>query len=98
MSRTEINGNEITSKDGENFFYSSDNKTVDWYNIRKCPACGKKQTKEGHDACLGTLRGVRFACCGHHSSKGHPYVVFNNGLSINFDSIKSLYEYFNIRP
>jgi len=83
MSRTEINGNEITSKDGEKFFYSSDNQPVDWYNIRKCPVCGKKQTKEGHDACLGTLKGVRFACCGHKNNLG-PYLMLDDGTIIRF--------------
>ncbi len=32
---------------------------------RPCGHCHKHQTVEGHDACLGTLPGVRNACCGH---------------------------------
>ena len=33
--------------------------------IRKCKHCGELPTPEGHDACLGTIDGVTFACCGH---------------------------------
>jgi hypothetical protein len=36
---------------------------------------------EGHDACLGTLPGVRAACCGHGKTKG--YVLFESGLMIS---------------
>lgn len=32
---------------------------------RPCGHCGKGDTPEGHDACLGTLLGVANACCGH---------------------------------
>jgi len=32
---------------------------------RPCVRCGRMPTPEGHDACLGTLPGVRNACCGH---------------------------------
>lgn len=47
---------------------------------RPCPKCGKLPTKEGHDACLGTLPGVFAACCGHGVEKG--YVMFENGMTI----------------
>jgi len=41
--------------------------TLESYNTteRPCKHCGKHATEEGHDACLGTLPGVRSACCGH---------------------------------
>lgn len=32
-----------------------------------CGYCGLTNTPEGHDGCLGTLPGVRNACCGHGS-------------------------------
>jgi hypothetical protein len=32
---------------------------------RACGHCGLPNGAEGHDACLGTLPGVRNACCGH---------------------------------
>ncbi len=30
-----------------------------------CVRCSEPPTPEGHDACLGTLEGVKSACCGH---------------------------------
>lgn len=38
---------------------------------RPCKKCGKIPTEEGHDACLGTLKGVMFACCGHGTEDGY---------------------------
>ena len=32
---------------------------------QECGHCGKYPTIEGHDGCLGTLPGVKNACCGH---------------------------------
>ena len=32
---------------------------------RPCKKCGRMPTKEGFDACLGYLEGVKYACCGH---------------------------------
>jgi hypothetical protein len=47
-----------------------------------CYACGERQTPEGHDPCLGTLPGVKFACCGHGVRDG--YIVFDNDVTIRF--------------
>lgn len=50
--------------------------TID--NNRPCGHCGKERTEEGHDGCIGTLKGIRNACCGH----GHideAYVQFQDG-------------------
>lgn len=32
---------------------------------RPCIRCKQMPTKEGYDACLGKLDGVKNACCGH---------------------------------
>lgn len=32
---------------------------------RRCGSCGRENTPEGHDGCLGTIPGVVNACCGH---------------------------------
>ena len=34
-------------------------------NERPCANCGRMPSPKGHDACLGTLPGVKAACCGH---------------------------------
>ena len=43
----------------------ADGVALDAEPNRPCPHCGKPPTPEGHDACLGTVPGVRSACCGH---------------------------------
>ena len=43
--------------------YCDNDEPID--DNRPCRRCGKLPTKEGHDACLGTLNGVKNACCGH---------------------------------
>ena len=32
---------------------------------RPCVKCGILPTHEGYDACLGYIKGVKSACCGH---------------------------------
>jgi hypothetical protein len=96
MARSELNGNRIINKNKSLWYYEDDLQIVDFSNPRPCPHCKKNVTSEGHDACLGTLPNVMFACCGHHSSNGHPYVMFSNGEQIDFDSTESLYKFFNI--
>lgn len=44
---------------------------------RPCTHCGKDATPEGHDACLGTLPGVKAACCGHGTAM-RAYVLFTD--------------------
>ena len=51
--------------------YSDDDTLVDNKYPRLCPRCGEPPTKEGHDACLGTLYGVANACCGHGVEDGY---------------------------
>jgi hypothetical protein len=50
---------------------------------KPCKRCDRLPTGEGHDACLGTLPGVKFACCGHGEQPG--YIMFNNGVVIRGD-------------
>jgi len=45
-------------------------------STRECGYCGKINTPEGHDGCLGTLPGVMNACCGH-GEIGDAYVQFS---------------------
>ncbi len=42
-------------------------------NERPCKRCGCLPTKDGHDACIGKLKNVESACCGHGVEE--PYVV-----------------------
>jgi len=58
-----LRGHPIFFNKGEWFYADSGAPTAG--NERKCGHCGKENSKEGHDGCLGTLPGVMNACCGH---------------------------------
>lgn len=45
---------------------------------RPCKRCGKPPTPEGHDACLGHVKGATAACCGHGVEAG--YVLSERGI------------------
>lgn len=64
---------------GEDWRYRDDNSIVD--DSRPCKRCGKYPTEEGYDSCLGTLKGVKYACCGH-GIPGEAYVVLEDGTRI----------------
>lgn len=61
--------------------------------IRPCKYCGKLPSKEGYDGCIGFLPNVKYACCGHDIIK--PYVIFNDGRTLEFKNIDELKKYFN---
>ena len=42
-----------------------------------CGHCKIKRTIDGHDGCMGTLKNVMNACCGHGENK-MAYVQFNH--------------------
>lgn len=56
------------------------------YHLREdqsliCPKCQIVAEGAGHpDPCLGSLPGVKFACCGH--GKDYGYIVFENGTVV----------------
>ena len=41
---------------------------------RLCPECDLPPTREGYDACIGYIPGVRSACCGHGVESS--YIVY----------------------
>ena len=49
---------------------------------RSCGHCGKSNTQEGHDGCLGILLGIMNACCGH-GIESDAYVQFDDGRIIH---------------
>jgi hypothetical protein len=55
--------------------YCDTHELVDPHS-RPCPQCHELPTPEGHDACLGEIPGVKFACCGHGVEDG--YVSWGN--------------------
>ena len=76
---TQLRGHNIIKVDDE-FFYCDDmTPTAD--NHRDCGFCGKANTVDGHDGCLGTLSGVMNACCGY-GDVAACYVQFADGSRI----------------
>lgn len=47
--------------------YFDDDSIFD--DSRPCVRCGRMPTPEGYDACLGHIKGVTSACCGHGVSE-----------------------------
>lgn len=47
------------------------------YGKDKCSHCGIGRTPEGHDGCIGTLKNVMNACCGHGQIE-MAYVQFDH--------------------
>lgn len=48
-----------------------------------CPICKQARGKDGHDPCLATLPGVKYACCGHGGhGQNSGYIYFENGIRV----------------
>lgn len=61
---------------------------------RPCGYCGLPNTPQGHDGCLGTLPGVKNACCGHGELRG-AYVQFSDGTVILAQAARDFWENIN---
>lgn len=59
--------------------YADTNDVYD--DSRPCKFCGRYPKKDNHDVCLGHLKGVKAACCGH-GIKGEAYVLLDDGTRI----------------
>jgi len=70
MIKSHKRGHPILWVDGKWVFEDTRKPIAD---NRKCIRCGKFPTKEGYDACLGHVKGVVSACCGH--GREEPYEV-----------------------
>lgn len=81
MTTSYLRGHKIEFINNE--FIYSDNKesTINTHKDRPCGNCGQHETKEGHDACLGTLPGLMNACCGH-GVESEAYVQLLDGSCI----------------
>jgi hypothetical protein len=76
----------------EKWVYSDTKEPIDI--PRLCKHCGKTQTEEGYDGCLGYLPNVKHACCGHGIDK--PYIILENCKNkIEFDTFQKLKEFVN---
>jgi hypothetical protein len=76
MVRSEHRGHKMELYNGK-WVYSDNKQSVADFK-RPCGYCGNDATKEGHDRCLGTLKGLMNACCGHSNIK-KTFVQFLDG-------------------
>jgi len=79
-AKSKYRGNEI-EYNGKDWIFSDTKELTKDNPHRACGNCGQKETKEGHDACLGELPIVMNACCGHGNNKD-AYVQFWSGRDV----------------
>jgi len=72
-----LRGYDILFIDGRCVFRDTMEPTVETWEQRPCGKCGLHNTPEGHDACLGTLPGVKNACCGH-GNVGAAFIQYSD--------------------
>ncbi len=58
---------------GGEWLYLDNNTSIK--QIRNCKHCNKPSTNEGHDFCLGKIKNVIAACCGH-GNKSKRYIKY----------------------
>lgn len=81
MGTSFLRGHKIELTDRGWAYSDTGDLTAETYRERPCGHCGRFNTPEGHDACLGTLAGVMNACCGH-GQVPEAYVQFEDGACI----------------
>ncbi|TFJ92183.1 hypothetical protein E4U82_13915 [Lentibacillus salicampi] len=80
-AKSHLRGHPIEYLNDEWVYCDTKETTVETHKERPCGYCGEHATKEGHDACLGTLPGVMNACCGH-GRLNEAYVQLWDGFCI----------------
>lgn len=76
---SKLRGHNIIFVDGKWLYQDTRAPTAG--NERDCGYCGKANTKEGHDCCLGTLPNVMNACCGHGNIE-EAYIQYSDGAIV----------------
>lgn len=84
MTEDTLRGHFIFFKDSAWFYCDTGEPTVG--NHRGCGLCKKDDTIKGHDGCLGTLPGVKNACCGH-GKPSEAYIQYWDGTWVSGDKI-----------
>ena len=80
-------GHDIERIDGKWYFCASGNLVEETHKGMPCGHCGKADTRDGHDGCLGALPGLMNACCGH-GADNETYVQFLDGVIVSGVSAK----------
>jgi hypothetical protein len=66
---------------------------LDGYAKETCGHCGLKRTPEGHDGCIGTLKNVMNACCGHGENEVAYVQFWNNERIAGEEALKYINEH-----
>ena len=82
MPHSKLRGYDIEYINNEWVYSDTKKSTISTFESRPCGHCGKYNTLEGHDACLGELKGIMNACCGHGVAS-EAYVQFLDVFSIH---------------
>lgn len=77
LSRSSYRGHPIVAVD-DDWVYEDTRAPVSDDKGRGCGFCHLANADDGHDPCIGELRGVMNACCGH-GIEAHAYVQFDDG-------------------
>ena len=85
MKTSHTRGHDIEYIDDKWYFCDSRDPVDENYTGMPCGHCGKHDTADGHDGCLGTLPGLMNACCGH-GKLGEAYIQFLDGTIISGNS------------
>lgn len=65
-------------------------ETFPWAQ-RPCGHCGKVNTVEGYDGCIGTVPRAQKACCGHGQSES-AYIQWDDGHTLRgYDAIETFF-------
>ncbi len=86
--KSKYRGYEIEFINGEYCFCDTGLSTVGIIQYKPCGHCDLMNTDEGHDGCIGTLIGVKNACCGHGEER-MAYVQFLDGVELRGDEALS---------
>ncbi len=85
MNMSKLRGHDIELINDIWVYSDTKEPTAVNYKGRVCGNCGKIQTREGHDGCIGGLIGVMNACCGHGVTD-EAYIQFPDGSCIRGES------------
>ena len=67
--------------EADSWIYSDNRTPVSDQPARMCGRCKRQNRPDDHDACIGELKGVRNACCGH-GVIADAYVQFLDGREL----------------
>lgn len=96
-ARGKLRGHPIRYNGNDWRYEDTDEKTVG-ASVRPCGFCDAMATKEGHDACLGTIPDVANACCGHGESKTAYIVHGSDGERVSGLAAMAMFAALGVGP